>query len=71
MHLIAPVYQKSFGTVYVCRVYVLLVSHCYILNKKTVNNQQIQLLLGEYGHSLGKHHFSDIRKDEKNWTTTP
>ena len=43
----APVYQKSFGIVYIGAIYVFLVSHCYTWNKKkqktklkkkTVNN---------------------------------
>ena len=30
----APVYQKSFGIVYIGAIYVFLVSHCYTWNKK-------------------------------------
>ena len=36
---IAPVYQKSFGIIYIFANYLFLVSHCYTWNKKTVNNQ--------------------------------
>ena len=38
-HIIAPVYQKSFGIDNIGAIYVFLVSHCYAWNKKTVNKQ--------------------------------
>ena len=68
---IALVYQKSFGIVYIFAIYVFSVSYCYTWNKKTVNNQRIQLFWGESGQCSGKHHILDFREGANNWTTTP
>ena len=68
---IALVYQKSFGIVYIFAIYVFSVSYCYTWNKKTVNNQRIQLFWGESGQCSGKHHILDFREGANNWATTP
>ena len=68
---IALVYQKPFGIVYNFAIYVFSVSYCYTWNKKTVNNQRIQLFWGESGQCSGKHHILDFREGANNWATTP
>ena len=67
---IAPVYQKSFETVYIGAIYVFLVI-VLLETTKTVNNSKLNFLGGEFGPWSGKHHLLDFREGANKWTTTP
>ena len=43
----------------------------YLKQKKTLNNQQIQLLLWEFGHWSGKNHFQISEKVRTNGPLLP